>query len=299
MNDQQPIYEFLLWNNCSNNCKFCHQKANRSKYPGKFPDDNGKLKSIKLVKECIVNNKIKNGSHILFMGGELFDTKLSLQTENEFLSLGNLVAEKMTNGEIGLLFLNTNLIYDDTTLLDKFLNVFINRNLESRIRFTTSYDVEYRYKNDEDRKLVQKNMKYISNKYRNMSKVANCIMTDVACKFLLKNVNFIGGFKDKYGFNLNLIPYIILNKQFAPFRSEVLSLLTKINNVYPDYFKERIINNLTSNQTRNLLEFNGKTLINATSSSAICGHNENFRMVYRDSTRCYICDCIQLSKILP
>ena len=132
-----------------------------------------------------------------------------------------------------------------------------------------------------------------------MSKVANCIMTDVACKFLLKNVNFIGGFKDKYGFDLNLIPYIILNKQFAPFRSEVLSLLTKINNVYPDYFKERIINNLTSNQTRNLLEFNGKTLINATSSSAICGHNENFRMVYRDSTRCYICDCIQLSKILP
>lgn len=299
MNDSPAIYEFLLWNNCNNNCKFCHQKANRSKYPGKFPNDNGKLKSITLVKEFIENNKIEKGSHILFMGGELFDTNLSPQTKNEFLNLGNLVAEKLMSDEVGFLYLNTNLIYNDKTLLDNFLNIFMSKKLENRIMFTTSYDVAYRYKNNKDRKTVQKNMKNVSEKYQNMSKVANCIMTSAACKFLSKNINFISEFKNKYGFILNLIPYIILKKEIAPTRSELLSLLTKINNIYPEYFKEHIINNLTSNQTRNLWEFDGEKLAYATSNNTICGHNQNFRIVYQDSTRCYICDCIQLSRIIP
>ena len=24
----KPIYEFLVWDNCSNNCQFCHQRNN-------------------------------------------------------------------------------------------------------------------------------------------------------------------------------------------------------------------------------------------------------------------------------
>jgi biotin synthase-like enzyme len=28
----KPIYEFLLWNNCNNNCKFCFQRKDPRLY---------------------------------------------------------------------------------------------------------------------------------------------------------------------------------------------------------------------------------------------------------------------------
>lgn len=293
MNNSPAIYEFLLWNNCNNNCKFCHQKANKNKYPNKFLNDDGKLKSIQIVKKYIKENNIESGSHVLFMGGELFDTKLSNNVELEFFDLLNIVIKKMLTNEIDLLYINTNLIYKDMSLLLKFLNSLYQNKLENRIRFTTSYDIDYRYKSINDKKLVENNMIYINKKYSHMFKTANCIMTDKACEYLLKNPKFIYEFKNIYGFNLNLIPYIILKDQYAPSRKTILSLLLKINELIPNYL-ENYVNNLMIKQERILWEFNGEKLIYASSKNSLCGHNENFKKVYLNDERCFICDCINL-----
>ena len=293
MNDSPAIYEFLLWNNCNNNCKFCHQKANKNKHPNKFLDNNKKLLSIKTLYKYIKNKNIKSGSHILLMGGELFDTKLSSHIESEFFKLATLIASEMENLNINLLYLNTNLIYSDISFLYDFLNIFINKNLEKRIRFTTSYDISYRYKNELDRCLVEKNMLDIYNLYPNIFKTANCILTNKACEYLSHNPLFLVDFKKKYGFNLNLIPYIKLYDSMASKRSTILSLLLKINEFDIDYIK-KYVDNLSIKQDRFLFEFNGNMFINASSNNADCGHNENFRKVYLDDDRCFICDCINL-----
>ena len=128
-----PIYEFLLWNTCKNNCKFCHQKANKARFPGKFPDDEGKYKSIKLVEHYIKNGNCIDGSNILLMGGELFDTKLSEKTEYAFLQLIDTIVNRMYNQQTFLFYMNSNLIYEDLNLLYKVLERF-NLNIIGRNR---------------------------------------------------------------------------------------------------------------------------------------------------------------------
>lgn len=297
MNSIPSIYEFLLWNNCKNSCEFCHQKANKIKYPEKFLTDENKFNSIEMVKQFILDKRLPNGSHILFMGGELFDTKLSNKTEKNFLELAELVSNKMLKNEIGFLYVNSNLIYTDTTLLYNFLNIFTHKKLEERIKFTTSYDFAYRYHDVRDRLTVENNMVRISSDYPNMSKVANCILTNKTCEFLSKNIDYISKFLFEFNFELNLIPYIQLHSYIAAKRSDILSLLIKIEEQYPTYMK-RYMKNLSINQDRILLEYNGTEFKSASSKNAICGHNENFRKVYPNDSRCFICDCINLFNIL-
>ena len=292
MNSQQPIYEFLLWNNCNNCCNFCHQKANKNKYPGKFPNDDGKLKSLQLVQQFI-QTEVPEKSHILLMGGELFDTKLSKRTEKEFLNLAKMVADRMVINDQNLLYLNTNLIYSDMSFLHSFLDVFKNENFKNRIHFTTSYDIAYRYKNNFDKYLVENNMIKITKEYPDIFRVANCIMTDKMCYFLNSNIDFLSKFSKQYGFNLNLIPYIRLHQEQAPLRKDVLSLLMKINNYYPNYIK-KYISELSIKQERILWEYNNNKLLYASSKNSECNHNENFKRVYKNDNHCFICDCIRL-----
>lgn len=292
-----PIYEFLLWNNCNNSCKFCHQKANKLKYPGKFPDNDGKLKSIHLVKDFIKSDTIPKHSHILLMGGELFDTKLSQDVENAFISLADMIAAKIYLYEFGFLYMNTNLIYEDLSLLDKFLFSFTRKKLQSNIKFTTSYDLFYRYRDSSDKTLVENNMKYISKRYPDISRVANFVLTKNAVDFML-NTNFsLEEFKEMFGFKLNLIPYIHLDGIEAPTRSRLASLLLKLENKYNGFLKE-FVTNIIIPQDRVLWEFNGDKLVYASSETAQCGHNINFRRVYADSNICFACDCKNLFEIL-
>lgn len=289
----QPINEFLLWNSCKNHCKFCHQKANRKKYPGKFPDDEGKLKSLQLVEKFIREGGTAPRSHILFMGGELFDSQMSPATRGAFKHLAQLVASRMLSGDTGLLYLNSNLIYQDTSLLHTILHVFNDKGLGSRVRFTTSYDLAYRYKDRHDRILAERNMREVSRCYPSMPRVANCIITDKACGFLMRYPILLNSFKELCGFELNLIPYIRLHDYMAPTRAEMLSLLLKMDETYPGYI-DRYVSNLAVTQERVLWEFDGEKLVYASSKDAPCGHNENFRRVYRGDDRCFICDCLKL-----
>lgn len=297
MTELYPIYEFLLWPNCNNNCKFCHQKnklmhSKNNDYH--LSDNHEKLKSIQLVKDTIKN--IPPQFHVLLMGGELFDNTLPDEVYTSFMSLGLDIKQKMLNNEIQFLYLNSNLIYRDTSLLDTFLDIFCSSNLHDRIKFTTSFDIKYRYKNQNDRYIVRQNMKYMSDRYKYISRVANCIMTASACRFIMRHIDYIEQFENRYGFRLNLIPYITLHSYMTPSRPLLLKLLEKLSQRYPGYI-DTYVNNLLVKQPRILLEYKHDTLVSATSSDSICGHNENFRRVYLDDDRCFICDCMKLKEL--
>lgn len=296
----EPIYEFLLWNTCKNNCKFCHQKANKARFPGKFPDDEGKYKSIKLVERYIKNGNCIDGSNILLMGGELFDTKLSEKTEYAFLQLIDTIVNRMYNQQTFLFYMNSNLIYEDLDLLYKVLERFnlniIGRNLSSRIIFTTSYDIGYRYRIETDKWLVEQNLKKLSNDFPHVNKVANFILTDKGCDFLLNHPNFYKEFRDEYHCLLNPIPYIILDPAMAASRKTVQNTLLGIEYENPGFI-EQYVHNMCIEQERILLEYNGTELINASSKNAECGHNENFRRVYKNDNRCFVCDCLKLKEV--
>lgn len=289
----KPIYEFLLWNTCKNNCKFCHQKANKLKYPGKFPNDSEKLVPIKLAKNYLETHELEQGAHILLMGGELFDSVLPPETEKEFLSLATYIAEGMKLNRYGFMYFNTNLIYQDLTLLEKYLDIF--KGLEDRTKFTTSYDIAYRFKSNEDRIQVQKNMRCISDQYPSCVRIANCVMTDKAIDYFKEHdfIRYHDDFMRKFGFDIHLIPYITLVPEQAPSRHDVLKLLIDVERRQPEFLKQYVID-ASYLQTRNLYEFNSSKLVYATSRISECGHYENFGKVYKDSTKCFACDCEQL-----
>ena len=64
----KPITEFLLWDNCNNNCKFCFQRKN----PRLFSLD-GQKQILDNVLSFLNSDDYIKGSHVLVVGGELFD----------------------------------------------------------------------------------------------------------------------------------------------------------------------------------------------------------------------------------
>lgn len=291
----KPIHEFLLWNTCNNHCKFCHQKANRHKYPEKFPNSTGKIQSIKKCIKFILEN-LHDESHLLFMGGELFD-EMDPEVEHAFGHLITMVESRMIFGKTDILYFNTNLLYSDLGPLERFLNQFKDMALLHRLRMTTSYDIGYRFATIEDRFVMQANMQYISSKYPELSRVANYILTDKGTAFLLEHPEFLKEFELDYEFRLNPIPYIVLMDSQAATRTDVLKVLKLLENTYPGYL-QKMIDGQCSEQKRYLWEYNGAKYVDACSGNAECGHNVNFRRVYKQDSHCFLCDCKKLLSIL-
>ena len=301
MPEVSPIYEFILWNNCNNNCTFCHQKHNRKKYPSKFLSNDEKYDSIKAVYSFIEKLNTQKTFHVLLMGGEIFDIGLPSKVKSELFSLGYLIAHYMKRNIIEYLYINSNLIYPDSALVTEFLDIFKEVKLLERIKFTSSYDIAFRFKTELDESYHNIFCERLAVQYNEMAKVQNCILTDKAC-------DYINGLDDtklteKFFGNswaFNFIPYIKLNKsspdELAPTRKKLLSTLVRINRCVPD-FLDRYTENLKAEQPRYIYEYNKGMLEYASSGNAECGHNENFRYVYNDSTDCFICDVLNLQKL--
>ena len=103
----KPVYEFLLWDNCNNHCKFCWQREN----PRLFNKSQREIILNNVIK-FINSNKFKKDSHILIVGGEIFDNPSDFELLDTFFCQ---ILEFMINGTIDLLYINTNLIYKDLT----------------------------------------------------------------------------------------------------------------------------------------------------------------------------------------
>lgn len=298
-----PIYEFLLWNNCNNNCKFCHQKARKARFPGKFLDARQKAHSIQLVRDFLTTGHLvgqesmpaEKKFNMLLMGGELFDNRLTPANEKAFFELADIVLVRMLEGRIDHLYVNTNLLYDMNIMLLDFLNLFVNEGLSNRIRFTTSCDVAYRFASYGAQSLMLKNLLKMRAAYPEIPMVANCILTDAAVKFLLNNSEYPAKFEDCYGTRLNLIPYITLKNSMAPEREDVHKVLLILNELNPGYLKA-YVDGIDMPQKKFLYEYDSGSYHTATSDDAACGHGVNFGRCYKStddkkSGSCFICDC--------
>lgn len=293
-NRPKPIYELLLWNNCNNNCKFCFMKYHH--HNNKFLDDDNKAISIQKADEILNSSTYKDGSHVLLVGGELFDVKFSKHTESVFFNFLDKVVHYMTIGKIDLLYVNTNLIYKDLDYLYFFLKKIDENNLFERLKFTTSYDIDGRFKNEEDRLLVEHNLKKLVVDFPKIKIVANMILTKGFCEAVLSEKFNVKSFMDTFGVNVNTIPYIILHKDLAATRGQIYRTLLKLDQQMPGYLRS-YIDNVAIDQDKWLYEYDGEKFVFMTANNASCGHNENFRMYVPNNDRCFICDMLKLGEV--
>ena len=275
-----PINEFLLWNNCNNNCKFCWQRTED------MSSKEEKLLAIQLVKEYL--RDLKN-SHTLFVGGELFCEQDS-EIKYRLYDLFQFTVSKMLIGELDLCYINTNILYDMVELLFPVLNLLKKHNLLNKVHFTTSGD-DYGRFNAKTRKLFYKNLHILRKLYPDLMIIVNLILTKDFCEDILEDKFHLGEYVEKYGIDVNTIPYIKYGEDIkAPSRELVFKTLYKLDKQKPGYLL-KYCNNFLLGQDIILHKYVKGQLLDVTSRKSICGHSENFTLCYSDSDKCFICDC--------
>ena len=194
---------------------------------------------------------------------------------------------------IDLLYLNTNLIYDDMSGLFDTLNIIQENNLFERLKFTTSYDLEGRYSTPEKELLFKSNLKLLKEKYPDIHIVTNTILTKQVCKAIINGNYDINEWMKEYQCYVNLIPYIVLDKNLMASRDELFSSLNIIEEQSPGYLK-KWIDNLDLRQEKWLYMYkdNDWKFVSCDWDDD-CGHAVNFKR-YSDNGTCFVCDLKEL-----
>lgn len=305
----KTIYEFLLWNNCGNNCKFCHQRAHERKIDDKILTPEQQVESLNKCKEFLESNKFEDGNHILLVGGEIFDV-CNLYVKIALQNLLKQIIKWMQIGKIDLFYINTNLLYQDINLLNNFLNQIDANEFWNRLKFTTSYDIVGRFNSKDRERLFYRNLKYITDTYSKIHIVVNTVLTNAACERIcndtfgadylleyLKEQNrtkfTIQDWMDYFRVEINTIPYIKLDCDIAPempTKGIVFDTLLHIDKLIPGYLKS-YADNIALTQIKNLYEYSKaeKSYKYCSSKLADCGHSENFRLSFADSEDCFPC----------
>lgn len=278
----KPIYEFLMWDNCNNNCKFCFQRLS----PRNFDLDTQHLICNSVISYLKSDNYI-SGNHVLIVGGEIFD---NIDRKNFLLEFFDNLTLMMSNRYIDLLYLNTNIIYNDVcmSMLSEILDLFKKRNVLNRLKFTTSYDLDGRFRNKAHEDLFLKNLDTLSS-INELNIVSNLILTNTVCKNILDDKFNIFEFQDKHRIKINMIPYIVLDQNLGASRKLIFDCLRKLDMMNSEFIKNFIFE-LDMKQPRKLLQSTKDgSFIEKTCKNSDCGHSVNFKR-YSNAESCFVCD---------
>lgn len=300
----KPIYEFVLWENCNNNCEFCFLK-NSLNYQDKLLNDEEKCKSLDCTLDYIINNEFETGSHILIAGGELFFIPFDSKLYDKFSKLINLIIDYIKQGKFNILYINTNLLYKDLSqVYSLIIQPFIDAGLVSHLHFTTSYDPYGRYKSEEDKGLFFSNLKKITEDYKDIQDFfvyVNCILTKPFCQDILNetfnHLKFITTYNNKV--YINYLPYIPFSKALEPSDNLIYQTLSYMHYKYESYFKQ-YITLLLLDQKRTVLDYSksSNTFLNHTSKvNPECHHLQSFTK-YRDDGSCILCKFQKIKDVL-
>ena len=280
----KPIFEFLMWENCRNKCSFCFQQEKNQL------TDIQKTESMLAVKRFIkYDDRFIKGSHVLLVGGELFDSPSIFTPLANFLSF---IVDKMNDGTIDLLYINTNLIYKNMDGLYYLLDLIDQYKLFDRLKFTTSYDLAGRFASPKTKFLMLSNLDALSTKYPDIKIVVNSMLSKQMCEAILSGEYKLDSFMKMHHCDVNLIPYIVYDKELAPTRELVFKALMVADRQCPGYLK-RYIANFDLPQAKELYQYRDGRLNYVTCPNNACGHSENF-VRYSDKGTCFICDLKRL-----
>ena len=275
------VYEFLVWDNCNNNCKFCWQRENPRLYNIQKRKD-----ILREVLNFIYSDKFVKGSHILVCGGEIFDDVIPSEYLKEFFSE---ISCLMYNDVIELLYLNTNLLCKDTLSMLNILSVFKEKGLIERIRFTTSYDIEGRFKDEESKNHMLDNLGFVKKYYPDIPTVINTVLTKQACEAILSGEYNLKETMEKYNCWVNLVPYIVLDENLRADKSLIFKTLYFVNQQCEGYL-EKYVPNMCITQEKWLYMYKDNEFqFCSCPVSEDCGHSVNFKRYSTEGT-CFCCD---------
>ena len=161
-NNFQHCCQYGVWPNCCNNCDFCLREERE------FLTKKLQLRNLDMIKKNIdvLDWKNKFSYGISLLGGELYYIK-DKELQESFLELIDIIIEKIlkVSTNPGCRYSTvTNGLYEPTFLY-KVIDKIVDAVGVGKIDVNFSYDFKYRYKSEEDSKLVLKNINDFHNRY--------------------------------------------------------------------------------------------------------------------------------------
>lgn len=279
----KPIYEFLVWDNCSNDCKFCFQR----RHPRLLSELQQRL-ALQSTVIFLNSQRYEDGSHVLIVGGELFDDNRRFQCfHNVFSKLSKMMVLK----KIDQLYINTNLLYSSQNVNEvlSLLGIFKHDGVLHNIHFTTSYDIYGRYATSQSEKLFLQNLDTVSCV---IQPIVNIILTRQFCELYMLGEFSISSFCKMHNVKVNLIPYIVLSSELSPSRQLLFKTISKIRSDDYDIFIS-FIHEHDLKQPRKMFYYENQQFMPCECSLNSCGHSVNFTR-YSDNGTCFVCDVKRL-----
>ena len=292
-----PMYEFIVWSNCNNNCKFCWQK--KLNKPETILSSDEKVQALN---DVIAKINTLPYSDVLVVGGEAYLPQGDA-VNKKLKELFQTVANRIKKGKMRYFYMNTNLLYTDFVNIDAMYAAF--RGIYDHLKFTTSWDPYGRFANENLSKMVMKNAKRISEKYPGVNVVINVIITKQFHDMYLskkdtgdKSFNINEANRNEPRENtpsnktyVHLIPYIPVDddRSMDVTFGEIVACLEKADKQLPGYL-DNYCKNFDLDQDKFLYEYQrGKGFVECSAPLAECGHNSNFKRVI-DGEKCFICE---------
>jgi len=224
--------QYEVWKDCSNGCPFCY---NRNQ-----PKEVNKIGRMNYIMDLMKSDEVDAYNTMGFIGGELFNTELLTEAEQDtFVKMMSLSADLVSSGKIDRVYVTSNLIYADTSLLVRVLNMLKDKDVIDHYCLCTSWDYKYRFKTENDKRLWERNMLFIKEAYPTLMRHIETIITQVLIDAVMAGELDLGMFEKTYGASVDYMApnagYNYSSKQefekdipgFFPRRSAFLDFLTK------------------------------------------------------------------------
>lgn len=218
--------QYELWHDCKFGCNFCTTRY--------IPRRRNKLKSLEYVKNSLKSKNIPEYSTIGFIGGEFFDGQLNTpEIKSSFYDLIDYTIKIL--GQTGRLMIATALMSKNESDVMEFCEFIHKYNYDKNTMICTSYDTHNRFKTDISKKIWENTFQHIQQKYPDVKRHVEMILTQGLVDTLLKDPLFLNKFSNKWNVNVHFnIPSVP-----PSYPRETVMTKEEFNTVCPNFFPKR------------------------------------------------------------
>ena len=306
-----PMVQYGLWPNCTNNCDFC-LLVDRT-----YRSEEERLNMLSSIKQNIKTidwaGKFSNG--ISLLGGEIYYTD-SEKIKDSFLDLIKLIIDVILKPVNKAVYSTvTNGIYDSKLLLEPTLDLFEKEGVLNQVDLNFSWDLKYRFHNEESLESMIKNINLVYEKYNIIPTVQTCLTQYLIDAHLDGTFNLFDYQKHHFP-NTNialLYPHKINTGKILPdfffTRASLFRFIKYLKSIEQHEVLEHLIQSvINSSQFKYSGLYYRNTVYKKTKSEkelyqeptlenkqhlTECGHSDLYRC-YADSDKCMLCDLLNL-----
>lgn len=305
------MVQYGLWPNCTNSCDFC-LLLDRD-----YKSEEERLNILASIKENIkhIDWKSKFSNGISLLGGEIYYTEYDSIKES-FLDLIRRIIETIIIPTKGSVYSTvTNGIYDSKILLEPTLDLFEEYGVLDQVDINFSWDLKYRFHNEESLQSMIRNVNMIYDKYQLTPRVQTCLTQYLIDAHLNGEFDMVSYQKEHFPHTEWSLLYphkINTGKVLDDFffkRDSLFSFIKYLKshgqNELIQHLIQSVINSSQFKYTglweRNTLYGENKEITELEQSPTLenkqnlteCGHSDLYRC-YIDSDKCLLCDLLKV-----